>query len=293
MPTVIYVDVLLVLNFVINFLLLRLTAAAAGCPPPALRLALGAAVGAVGALSIFVAFPAQIAWLAFRLMLAAVMTRIALPWAGLRRWAGSVLCLLAVSFLFSGGMIALSLALRPAGMLMSRGVFYLDLSAAALLGDATLCFVLACWFERILRRRAPRELRCEVLVGGESGSCSFAALIDTGNSLVEPFSQKPVIVCERAAVAAALPLLAHAGEEGIPGIRYVFYKTVGSSGMLPAVEPPLLLIRTEGGEWRSAAGAYLAVTDRPLEAGGCRAVMNPDLLNRPVSVNHQKVGETL
>ena len=74
MPTVIYVDVLLVLNFVINFLLLRLTAAAAGCPPPALRLALGAAVGAVGALSIFVAFPAQIAWLAFRLMLAAVMT---------------------------------------------------------------------------------------------------------------------------------------------------------------------------------------------------------------------------
>ena len=80
MPTVIYVDVLLVLNFVINFLLLRLTAAAAGCPPPALRLALGAAVGAVGALSIFVAFPAQIAWLAFRLMLAAVMTRIALPW---------------------------------------------------------------------------------------------------------------------------------------------------------------------------------------------------------------------
>lgn len=101
---------------------------------PALRLALGAAVGAVGALSIFVAFPAQIAWLAFRLMLAAVMTRIALPWAGLRRWAGSVLCLLAVSFLFSGGMIALSLALRPAGMLMSRGVFYLDLSAGGAAG---------------------------------------------------------------------------------------------------------------------------------------------------------------
>ena len=46
MPTVIYVDVLLVLNFAINFLLLRLTAAAAGCPPSALRLALGAAVGA-------------------------------------------------------------------------------------------------------------------------------------------------------------------------------------------------------------------------------------------------------
>ena len=67
---------------------------------------LGAAVGAVGALSIFVAFPAQIAWLAFRLMLAAVMTRIALPWAGLRRWAGSVLCLLAVSFLFSGEHLA-------------------------------------------------------------------------------------------------------------------------------------------------------------------------------------------
>lgn len=79
----------------------------------------------------------------------------------------------------------------------------------------------------------------------------------------------------------------------MPGIRYVFYRTVGSSGMLPAVEPPLLLIRTEGGEWRSAAGAYLAVTDRPLEAGDCRAVMNPDLLSRPVSVNHEKVGETL
>ncbi len=289
MPTVIYVDVLLVLNFVVNFLLLRLTALCVGRAAQAGRLTFGALLGAAGSLCIFVTFPGRILWIGFRLLLAAAMVLAALPWEGPRRWALSVFCLMAVSFLFSGGMIALFLALRPSGMLVTHGVLYLDLSAAALLGACALCFVLTCLFEQLLRRRPPDALRCEVLVEGEGGASRFLALVDTGNSLVEPFSRKPVIVCEREAVTRALPMLASAGSnpENLPGpgVRYIFYRTVGSSGMLPAVLPPLLLIRAKNGEWRSAKGVYLAVTNQPLQADGCRAILNPEILERSF-VNH-------
>ena len=295
-PTVSYVDVLLVVNFVVNFLLLRLTAAALGRTVGALPLSLGALAGALGALSIFLRFSSWAVWLFFRILVAAVMVRLALPWEGVRRWAKGVFCLMGVSFLFSGAMVALFLALKPDGMLISQGVFYLELSASALLGASVLCYLLACGFERLLLRRAPSALRCEVMIDGEGGMSSFFALIDTGNSLVEPFSRKPVILCEPTAVARSMPALlsAQRGDSPAEGkIRYIFYRSVGGPGMLPAMEPPLLLLRVGEEEWRRIEGVYVAVTDVPLEAGDCRAILNPEVLDRVRSGNDWKVGKRL
>jgi len=50
---IVYVDVLLAVNFAVNFVLLRITALACRKRPSALRLGVGAAIGAAGALVLF------------------------------------------------------------------------------------------------------------------------------------------------------------------------------------------------------------------------------------------------
>jgi stage II sporulation protein GA (sporulation sigma-E factor processing peptidase) len=125
-------------------------------------------------------------------------------------------------------------------MLGAAGYGPLAAAATAVVGGALLA-LLACQRNR---KAAPGVSTLTVEMGGRR--VSLAAVVDTGNVLVEPVSNLPVIVVERAALRGL--------EAGRPQ-RAVPFTSVGGSGVLGAFAPDAVKV---GGR---EVEAYIAVYD--------------------------------
>ncbi len=281
MPTVVYVDVLLVINFMVNFILLRITALFIRRQPVFRRLCLAAVLGAFGALIIFVPVYNRAVLLLYKLLLTAVMSVAAFGCKSAKRVALSAFCLFTVSLLTSGLLLLVSVTMRPRGVLVSKGAVYFDISAAALIGCCIAAYFIVGGLAGLLARGAPKGTLCEITVLHAGAVSVFPALVDTGSSLTEPFSHCPVVVCEERALGSAMPpglknfSLSEAPQQGL---RLVPYKTLDSAGLLPAFMPDTLLVRLHGESARKAGDCYIAVLNKSLGSADYRAVCNPQML---------------
>lgn len=289
MPTIVYVDVLLVINFMVNFILLRVTALLIRRQPTFWRLCLAAAIGAFGSLVIFVPIQSRVIGLIYKLFLTAVMSVSAFGYNGVKRVLYAAFGLFTVSLLTSGLLLLWQITVRPKGVLISKGAVYFDIGAAALIGCCIAAYLITSVLSKLLARASPKTQLCEITVLHAGAVSVFPALIDTGSSLTEPFSHCPVIVCEEQALGSAMPqeLRNFTLSQAPPkGLRLVPYKTLNSSGLLPAFLPDTLLVRLQGETARKAGDCYIAVLNQSLGSADYRAVCNPQML----SYNEQKVG---
>ncbi|MEG2174602.1 MAG: sigma-E processing peptidase SpoIIGA [Oscillospiraceae bacterium] len=291
---IVYVDVLLILNFMINFVLLRAASLLASHKFRPRRAALAAAIGALSALAIFLPVRSVILSGILKLGTSATMVRLTFRREGLSSFLRDVFCLFSVSFLFSGVMLALWLWLAPRGMTVANGIVYFDISGPALLVVTGGCYALVSLLSALLSRRAvPSEL-CEVIVGHHGLVRVLPALIDNGSTLREPFSGRPAMVCGQEDVADLLPegfmsLSLKADTAGRNGFRMIPYRAVGGGGVLPAFVPQFLRIRTARGESEAAEGSYVAVSPQRVGTAQYRAIVNPVMIQQ----SNSKAGESL
>ncbi|MFV0497979.1 MAG: sigma-E processing peptidase SpoIIGA [Candidatus Fimivivens sp.] len=281
MATVVYVDVLLVINFMVNFILLRVTALFLRQQPVFWRLCLAAALGAFGALIIFVPIYNRVVLLLYKLFLTVLMSIAVFGCKGFKRLCISVFCLFTVSLLTGGLLLLLSVTMRPRGLLVSKGAVYLDIGAAALIGCCIVAYLIVAGLSALLARSAPKGTLCEITVLHAGAVSVFPALIDTGSNLTEPFSHCPVIVCEEQALGRTMPPALKSfnlAKTPVQGLRLVPYKTLDSTGLLPAFMPDTLLVRPQGESAKKAGDCYIAVLDKSLGSAQYRAVCNPQML---------------
>ena len=261
MRVVIYADILLVLNWWIDFLLLLAIRRTLGGGGRSWRLALGALFGAVTAFILFL--PPLSVWLTLciKLASAAGMIVLAFRWQGWRMYWRRVFLL----FVFSAGLAGLCGAvyywLAPQAFYVLNGGVYYAVSPLLLVVLSVVCYGLLWMADYLMRRRAPstRLFRAALTVGGDR--VIFPCLYDSGNHLTEPFSGYPVLVVERGIVEQLMDVPADA--DAIPvgkGWRLIPYDTVGGSGLLPACIPEKFTV-TVGGEERVMPACYMAVCD--------------------------------
>ena len=87
-------------------------------------------------------------------------------------------------------------------------------------------------------------------------------MYDSGNHLVEPFSNRPVIVVERAALDGLLTIPDSVEDLPPNGVwRVVPFDSLGGEGLLPAFSPDSVVAVTPRGEIR-LRDCYVAVCAR-------------------------------
>ena len=192
--TVIYVDTLFLLNAMVDYLLLLASARLAGEPLARLRFLLGAVLGGLYAVAIFLPGLSFLARPPCRLA-AAVLMVLAAFWKS-RRLLRQVVIFFALSCAFGGGVLAIAL-LGGRGLALSNGVLYSGMDLKIVLLSAAGCYgALTLIFQRTGRHTAPSgELRPVRLTLGER-QVSLTALVDTGNTLTDPATGRPVLVAE-------------------------------------------------------------------------------------------------
>ena len=185
----VYIDSVFLVNLVMDLYLLALTVRILGKTATCLRIFAGSAAGAAGYCLVLClpGLPYTFKVLFGMIPVGGLMLKIACRIKGGRELLRGLGILFTCSF-FLGGFI---LFFREKIEVLSG---YGD-SMAILFGSAFMGFAFLRKQLELYRKRR-RSLFCRVSLPGESGPVEFEALIDTGNGLVEPISQKPVAILE-------------------------------------------------------------------------------------------------
>ncbi|MDR3207785.1 MAG: sigma-E processing peptidase SpoIIGA, partial [Oscillospiraceae bacterium] len=276
----VYVDTLFALNGMVNYLLLLAAVRITDRPFRRWRLLLGAVLGGLYAVAVFVP---PLGGLAGPPGKAAAGLLMALVAAGGRPWGRFwryILVFLGASFALGGCVLAL-------GVLTGRdappgGVPVLPVSLPILLAGAGVCYLIfALVFRRSARHGGAARDIVTVRLDWGGRTAEVAALWDTGNTLSDPLTGAPVMVmdCERGrallpAEAALLVdktalrrperVLTLLHELGLAGrFRLIPYRAVGvECGFLLAFRPDVV---TVGG--RRRPGVLVALAPHALGDG--------------------------
>lgn len=261
---VVYADVLVALNWLVDFVLLSATAYVLHIPVRRIRVVLGALIGGCSACILFLPTLHPVIQIALNVVVAAIMIAVSFsrcrPAAFLKRTA----VFFAVSTLFSGVIALLSGISKGDNFLVHNGEVYADLSPLALTAFTLISYGVLRLYEHVTRRRMPKGGEYRLRITDDETEYVGRALCDTGLHLQEPFSGAPVIVMERRAAAPHLSQeLRRALEQqtACPRIRMVPYRTVGGGGLLPAFRPRQVHLCRLGESEREITGVYVALCE--------------------------------
>lgn len=272
--TVLYVDTLFVLNALIDYLLLLVSARVAGRPLRRLRFLLGAAVGGFYAVAIFLPGFSFLGGGWYKLLFALLMLLIAYGAEGgfLRQ---SVL-FFALACALGGGIAAIGM-MDGTGLSLGRGVVYSVPDLKVVLLSAAGCYAtLSALLPRLGRHRFLSGELVPVRIVLRSRSVELTGLTDTGNTLTDPLTGESVPVAEGAALADLFPMgLGDLRDPAAALERLSMGEWRGRFCLLPyravGVERGLLLaVRTDGIFRRDirARGRLVALSPTPVSDGG-------------------------
>lgn len=280
---VVYADVLLVVNLFVNYLLLLCSAMIMKKHTGRLRILLGALMGAVYGLVIFL--PALPGFIEFgiRLAASAVIVFCTFGFKNLRSFLRCFCTFFAVSFSFGGILLVLWVTVAPIGMVYNNGAVYFDIDLSVLAVSTVVSFAVVSILAHFTARRAPKDSIASVKISYKGKEVSLTALVDTGNSLCETFSGFPVILGEFDGLEKIIPKAVREFIDGedvssSPDMRLVMHKTVSGTGVLPVFRPDYIEVRSVSHSIKTNE-VYVAVTKNNLARGEYELILNPMLFD--------------
>ncbi|MFA9381702.1 MAG: sigma-E processing peptidase SpoIIGA [Acetanaerobacterium sp.] len=289
---VVYIDVLLGVNLLINYFLLLLTSRLAAVPVKRLRLLAASALGSVYSLVILAPRLALPLDLVLKAVFAATITIAAFGLKNKGMFVRAYCVFLASTFLFGGVFIALYFLTSPKGMLVNNSSVYLDISVLQLIIYTITAYLGLTLASYIAKRRAPRELSYQVTIGFRGRKVSLHAIVDTGNSLKETFSQYPVAVCGFTDIRELLParlceiigqtdaaqaMQSLGASEFAAAVRIIPYHDVSGEGMLFAFRPDSFSLE-QNKKVLHADRVYVGVSQRAVTRLDYSCILNPQII---------------
>lgn len=249
----VYADVLICVNFIIDYFLLGLTIRILKTPCSFKRQLIGAGVGALCSLSILLPKLNFILMLALLILTSAITIIATFGISKLSVILKQILCFYVASFLFSGLMSVVSNLIKTTSLIVRNGVVYYNLSAILLVTFAVITYLTITLICRYLKRN--NEPTCKLLISQDNIKLQVIALIDSGNRLQEPFSEKWVMLLD----SQYEKLFSNANSPK----RVIPYSTIGGEGVLYGFCPESIKIISTG----EKLDMYIAFSPRPIKNG--------------------------
>ena len=283
---VIYLEYLFLENFLTGGLLLLLTSKLAGHSPSRIRLILGSVISGIGGFTIFIpaaGFGGAVIRLAAAVLICTVVFAGGGSESGVKpaKIVKLTLLFLALTFLSGGAAMAFTLW-RQIPSVSGNGALYMEpLTYGGLVMMAVPAFAVTFWFIKLVKERRMEYItRGKVCLTIKEQVYSFEALVDSGNSLREPFSGRPAVLIGRKG-AARLPFGPEDAETGADETlrnRFVIvpYRSVGrSQGFLKGIRTD----RVTFGE-KELKGAVLAFYEG--DFGDFEVLMSREVLDEGI-----------
>ncbi|ATW25050.1 sigma-E processing peptidase SpoIIGA [Candidatus Formimonas warabiya] len=292
-PTyIVYADVLFLTNFFLDYGILWATAKFGHIATSHLRLFLGALLGAL--YGVLMVYPQTIFLYAVsvKILFSLLIVAVSFPRLTVRKFLQATAYFYVISFAMAGAVLGGSSFLAHNSFFFQR----LDIKTTGLLFGAAMALFLGYWgFGHLKRHWQRTQFRVSLEIMIEKKSLMVEALIDTGNELRDPLSQKPVIIVEYQALRNILPadfrqwyekygaedvtkVMEHSGGAvWTTKVRMVPFNSIGKHhGILLGYKPDLVTIF--GQQKTCTKDVIICLYHKPLStSGGYRAVLNPEV----------------
>lgn len=271
MKQVVYADILFIINTYVTYALLRATGLVCKVPSSRLRTVLCSLLGGVFSFVVlFDSVPNYVIALS-RIVFAAVLVFAMYFPMKRKKFLKLLLGFFLVNFVFAGLMFALWFFFAPQSMLFFAGIVYFDIDAITLIIYTAACYGIVSLGNSLLKMKAPSNSIFDLEIGYCGKTYTCRALLDTGNSLFEPFSSFPVIICERSVFETGF-------EIAQDKIRLVPCSSVSGESVLKAFRPDTVQIKSPGSAIKTE-NVYVALTDNRIRNSQFGALLHPELFD--------------
>lgn len=288
MRQVIYIDVLLCVNLLINYVILILEAKLLNLRIKRKRLILSALMGSFYSIFIFFDQINLLISLFIKLLMSITIILIAYGFINTRSFVKSIVTFYFINFIFGGIIFCIWYFISPKGIFIKNGIVYFDISPTFLILSTVVIYFSIKIYQYFLGENDLHNSFCDLEILNNGKTVKLFAKVDTGNSLKEPFSNKPVIVAEYESLKDILPpevknyIQDNVEDWTAKGkktslLRVIPYSTVSGEGLLPAFTPEKVTIKYKNKTYIKET--FLAISKRNLFLGDYKALVPPDLID--------------
>lgn len=288
MRQVIYIDVLLCVNLLINYVILILEANLLNLRIKRKRLILSALIGSFYSIFIFFDQINLLLSLFIKLLMSITIILIAYGFINTRSFVKSIVTFYFINFIFGGIIFCIWYFISPKGIFIKNGIVYFDISPTFLILSTVVIYFSIKIYQYFLGESDLNNSFCDLEILNNGKIVKLFAKVDTGNSLKEPFSNKHVIVAEYESLKDILPpevknyIQDNVEDWTAKGkktslLRVIPYSTVSGEGLLPAFIPEKVTIKYKNKTYIKES--FLAISKRNLFLVDYKALVPPDLID--------------
>jgi len=273
--TTIYIDVLLVLNIYVNFFLLRATAGFTHTPLKNMRCIASSVIGSFFSLTILLPSDSFLLSLVIKLLASAVIVAISFGIKDRRAFLKLMGFFYIINFIFAGVVGFMYIMLNPSFMAFNNSYFYIDFSLISLVVFTAIAYFAVTIVRRILDRSLQTTGKYTVTIKYENRIFTLEAIADTGNTLEDSFTGKPVIICPQKVSGIETDFTDCNAEYVYKeyGFRIIPYSTIDNAGFIPVFSPDEIMITHEESGKKFRVEALLGIIQKETPA-----IFNPKLL---------------
>lgn len=190
---IVYVDILILVNSVINYYILLLTTKLNKIDYKGFRLIISAFIGAF--FSFFIFSPQQniIIEIIFKIISSICLVLIAFGYKKRKTFLRNLFIMFSVSFIFAGAMLAVWVLFKPNGLIINNSVVYFNISPVLLITFSVVFYLIFSFLNSVLKRTAKTATRCNVNIILDQKNESFIGIFDNGNSVKDIFGNSEIL----------------------------------------------------------------------------------------------------
>lgn len=263
----IYIDVVLLENLIMNFIILLATGLILKEEIKKVRLLLSSLLGAIYSVVSYMSILEIYSSMILKIILSIVIIYIAFNPQTMKKMWKNLLIFYLTSFVFGGAAFALIYIIKPQEILMKNGLFLGTYPLKTIILGAIIAFiVIMTAFTVVKSKVTKKDMFCEVSILLNGKNIKTTAMIDTGNMLKEPITNTPVMVVEHTLLYECIPkeILNHLDEllggdfdnipqnikeEYIAKLKFIPFSSLGKqNGMLLGIRADSVTLKKEDTE---------------------------------------------
>ncbi len=202
----IYIDIVLIENLIMNYIILFTTAVVLKIKVSHIRLILASLLGAGYSIIAYMGIIKVYSSIILKIILSVLIIYIAFNPQNIKKMCKDLLLFYLVSFVFGGAAFALIYIIKPQNILMKNGLFLGTYTLKTVMLGAVVAFCIIIGAFAIIKNKiSKKDMFCEIEILINQKKIKTKAMIDTGNMLKEPITNVPVIVVEHILLYSCMP----------------------------------------------------------------------------------------
>ena len=291
----IYIDIIIVENLIMNYIILYATGLISKSPKSYLRMFLASLIGAVYATLEYILKVNIYSNIILKTILSIIIVYIAFNPQDVKKMCKQLVLFYVTTFTFGGIATYLIYVLKPQNIIIKNGMYVGTYVLKVIFVGAIIgTIILAIAFKMAKNKITKKDMICKVKIKLNGKEETVEAMVDTGNMLKEPITGTPVVVVERTSLYELLPkeilnntesilggdfekIPEEIKNEYVPKLKLIPFASLGKqNGMLVGIKPEKIEVINEQTE--EEKNAIIGIYNKSLtEKGEYKALIGIDL----------------